>query len=350
VPKVISQKATAFFRATPGSVSIDKEAGVIKGIKVMELGVEACFKGADGKPWRTKITPQHIDALLGFAGNRTMPAHFTHEWHAAEANKQADADSVELAARCGAWKNFRKDEQGNAVADAYLRNDEHREEILFAAEHDPENLMASAVFSYDPQDKTAMPTSFRCVDFVPVGAAVTALFSEADSTQKQPMDINELIEALKDEKVQAAVSAIIKSHKADAPKPEEAKAEDDATAEMEKDADVKPEDKKPEDEQKPALMRRFAPIIRAIARRTNALAVNEAALLSKVELKVKTEATALLGNYQFHGQATGSDGKPLDPEAFITQAITDGKAKHRAGAIALMGKTRSDLYAVHISR
>jgi hypothetical protein len=340
--------ATAFFESLSSVPTIDREAGILRGIKFMELGKDATFVGKDGEPKTVKISQKHIDSFIAHAGNRALPGHWTHEWH--DSINKPNADSVELAARCAAFKNFRKDEQGNGITDAILKDGEYKDDILFAAENNPQDLQVSVVYSYDKSDPECLPQNARFVDFVPQGAAVTALFSEADSTQKQPMDINELIEALKDEKVQAAVSAIIKSHKADAPKPEEAKAEDDATAEMEKDADVKPEDKKPEDEQKPALMRRFAPIIRAIARRTNALAVNEAALLSKVELKVKTEATALLGNYQFHGHATGSDGKPLDPEAFITQAITDGKAKHRAGAIALMGKTRSDLYAVHISR
>ena len=160
------------------------------------------------------------------------------------------------------------------------------------------------------------------------------------------MDINELIEALKDEKVQAAVSAIIKSHKADAPKPEEAKAEDDATAEMEKDADVKPEDKKPEDEQKPALMRRFAPIIRAIARRTNALAVSEAALFAKLDLKIKASETALLGRSGFSSSTGNGNEDVYETTLAKFKAIEPNQSK----AEMAMFRKHPELFQVHNER
>ncbi len=341
VPKVSHQKATAFFRATPGSVSIDKENGILRGVKVMEVGVMACFTGADGKPWRTKITPAHIDALLGFAGNRTAPAHYTHEWHDAEAKKQSDADSVELAARCGAWKNFRKDENGNAVADAYLRNDDHREEILFAAEHDPENLMASAVFSYDPQDNTAMPTSFRCVDFVPVGAATTALFSEADPNQTNMDDIiSQLAEACKDPHKLAAFKALMKSVES-ASKDE---GEESAAAEMESAAGVEDGDKKKEDGDKPALMRACIRVARALTRKTDSVAVNETALLAKAEVAGKAGATALLGKSGFHIQDGGTEGAD---KYTATLALFTAKEPNEQRAVFAMLKAHPEFTAEH---
>ena len=55
--------ATAILRtASPGQSAIDAENGVIRGVKLMELGKVARFAGEDGKPKQVKITERHIDA------------------------------------------------------------------------------------------------------------------------------------------------------------------------------------------------------------------------------------------------------------------------------------------------
>lgn len=276
----------------------------------MELGKLASFEGPDGKVRTAKITERHISALLGFAGNRALPIHWTHGWHKAEADKSPDADRIELEARCGAWKQCRKDSEGNAVADAYLRDDEHRGGILFAAEHNPEDLMASAVFNYDRNDPESIPINFRCADFVPFGAATTALFSEADPTSNT-MDINELIQALADPKVQDAVAAIIKSHKKDSDAAT-ATAEEAPAAEMEAAAGVTDADKKDEDKTKSALMSRMdiarLRIYKSITRKIGELATEKTALLNEVKTTARVEATALLGKGGFQIQSGGGGG------------------------------------------
>ncbi len=336
-----SKTQTAFFRVSAGAASIEKEAGIIRGVKLMEVNRDATFAGPDGKAMTVRITPQHISALLAHAGNRALPIHFGHDWHEAEVKKQPDADRVEMDARVGALKTFRRDESGNLVADAYLRG-EKKDAILWGAEHNPEDIMFSAVFNYAPTDSQAMPLNFRAADIVPNGAAVTALFSESYPTQKSNMDIQELLAALDDPAVKAAVKAILKSHTG--PEDDAAKAsEDSAAAEMESAADVKPEDKKPEDDKKPALMRAMLRSERARNRREEA---GQTALLETVKTTAKAESTALLGAGGFV-RSTGSAAETKLAEAnnFITAQMANG-CPNQATAIARMGKDKPELYAV----
>lgn len=273
-----SNLATAFFHAAYGATGIEKENGILRGVKIMEVGHVANFKGEDGKSKSVKITPAHIDALLAHAGNRALPIHETHEWFDAEG--EANADSVERSARIGSLKSFRRDASGHLIADAVLNLEKQpARDLLFGAEHNPEDNCFSAVFSYRKDDPQCMPINFRAADVVPSGAATTALFSADDSTQNTPsMDISELIAALDDPKVKDALKAILKSHKG----PE------DIAAEMEADAGVKPEDKKPEDDQKPALMRATARCSRAFKRQL-------AEVSAEIGIKSEAAATALLG-------------------------------------------------------
>ncbi len=191
--------------------AIDAENGIISGVRVMEIGKLAQFEGDKKEVKRVKITSAHIDALLSHVGNRAIPMHLTHEWF--EAQGKPNADSVEMAARIGALKSFRKDDAGNLIADAYLKSGQTREDTIWAAEHNPENNMFSAVFSYRKDDPLCIPTDFNAADLVPEGAAVTALFAKFNETT---MDKNELIEALKDPEVAKALLALIPQ-----PKPED---------------------------------------------------------------------------------------------------------------------------------
>lgn len=337
-PKTKSKTQTAFFRVSSSSATIDKDAGIIRGVKIAEVGKLATFAGPDGKPRSIKISAAWIDALLGHAGNRALPIHFTHEWH--DATGKPEADSVELNARVGALKSFRKDESGDAIADAYLYDTGKRTAILSSAEHNPEDLMFSAVFNYSPDDASAMPMNFRAADIVPCGAATTALFSEADTTSKT-MDIQELIEALKDPKVQDAVTAIIKSHKKDAPDP----ADDAPAAEMESAAAVTEADKKDDDKDKPALMRAFLRCERARNRKmTEFIAGEKTALLAEVKTASKAEATALLGKSGFQTQGAGGDSG----DAYTATLATFKAAEpNEQKAVYAMLKKHPELQANH---
>lgn len=290
---------TAILRnAISGAPVIDTENGILRGVKLMELGKVACFSGEDGSPKSVKITPAHIEALLSHAGNRAIPIHETHEWF--DAQGEPNADSVEMNARIGALKAFRKDGQGDLIADAYFKEGQKRNDIMWGAANNPEDNCFSVVFSYDKSDPQCIPQNFRAGDIVPAGAATTALFSEANPTPS--MDINELVEALKDDKVQAAVAAITKAHKADSA------ADDEASAKMESDAGVTDADKDSGDDQKPALMRSVARMSRALTRKTKELQTAESALLEKFKVIAKAEATALLGNGEFMRQNSPNPG------------------------------------------
>ena len=341
MPKVSHQKATAFFRvANSADVAIDADNQTLRGVKLMEVGVTATFKGADGKAKSVVITPEHISALLAHAGNRALPVHNTHEWF--DAQDKENADSVERGARIGALSKFRKDDSGNLIADAVFKKGDAWDDVLFAATHNPEDTMFSAVFNYSPDDAKCLPLNFRCADVVPRGAATTALFSDSTSNSNT-MDINELIEALKDEKVQAAVSAIIKSHKAD--KPEEADAEAPA-AKMESAAGVTDADKKDEDKEKPALMRAAIRVSRAIKRQIGELAATETALLAKVDVKVKASETALLGKSGFQTQGGDKTGNVYDATLAKFTAIESNPQK---AALAMLRK-HPELFAEHQER
>lgn len=260
---------TAFFHAASGQSAIEADKGILRGVKLMEVGHVATFKGEDGKPKTVTITPAHISALLGHAGNRALPIHHTHEWF--DAQEAANADSVESNARMGSLKNFSRDNGGNLIADAFLNLDRQAaRDLLFGAAHNPEDNCFSAVFSYRKDDPQCMPINFRAADVVPSGAATTALFTE--NTNTLPMDddlISQLAEACKDPHKLAAFKALMKSV-ASASAIDTA-ADDASAATMESDAGVTDADKKPEDDQKPALMRAITRVNRAHARQTATL-------------------------------------------------------------------------------
>lgn len=323
---------TAILRSASGVASVDAEAGVIRGVKLMELGKLARFAGEEGKPKQVTITSDHISALLAHAGNKAIPIHDTHEWF--DAQGTASADSVEKNARIGALKSFRRDDAGNLIADAHLNKAKPAAlDLLWGAENNPEDNCFSVVFSYLKDDPNCIPQNFRAGDVVPSGAATTALFSE-DQTQPT-MDISELIAALDDPKVKTALKAILKSHE-DAP---DASA-DTAAAAMESDAGVTDADKKPDDEQKPALMRAALRCERA---RNRKFADQKTTLLSEVDTKVKASETALLGRGKFLDANTDGDAAK-DGETFIASQITAG-CPNRATAIARMAKDKPLLYA-----
>jgi len=298
--------ATAFFRVSPSQAAIDAENGILKGVKLMEVGKLATFADDEGKPKSVTITDAHISALLAHAGNRAIPIHQTHEWFNAQGKE--NADSVELSARIGALKSFRKDENGDLIADAYFKAGKERDDIIWAAQHNPEDSMFSAVFNYAKNDPNCIPQNFRAADVVPCGAATTALFSADNTNNNKSMDISELIAALDDPKVKEALKAIIKSHK-DASEEVTDTAEDiTEAAAMESDAGVTDTDTKPEDDSKPAIMRAQLRIARVNTRLTAALKADRAAILAEAKTQAAGEATALLGKGGFIKQGEANAG------------------------------------------
>jgi len=328
---------TARLKSSVGNIAIDTDAGIIRGVKLMELGRLARFAGENGEAKQVKITVDHISALLAHAGNRAIPIHLTHDWF--ESQGKPNADTVEMNARIGALKGFRKDEAGDLIADAYLKEGATRADILWGAAHNPEDNCFSVVFSYSKDDPNCLPLNFRAGDIVPTGAATTALFSE-DTTQTKPsMDITELLAALDDPAVKAAVKAILKSHTG----PEDAAAEEAPAAAMESDAGVTDEDKKPEDDSKPALMRAQLRVARVINRKLGELKTERTALLAEAGIQAEAKATALLGKGGF--TAIPADNGKVDAKAFITAQLANG-CPNEATAIARMAKDKPELYAV----
>lgn len=251
----------------------------------MEVGKMAVFAGEDGKPKKVEITPAHAKALLGFAGNRSIPSHWSHDWF--------DGDADPIHARVGALKQFRMDGD-NLVADLHLSPGEHRETALWNAENAPENMMLSAVFNYAKTDPICIPQDFQAADLVSKGAATTALLAE-DITTQNNMDtdiLTMLAEAAKDPAKRAALKALIKEIEA-------GDDEDTAAAEMESGAGVTDSDKDKSDDNKPALMRALLRVCRATKRQINELAKSETALLEKAKVQSEASATALLGKGGF---------------------------------------------------
>jgi len=291
VPKVASLQASL--------KSTEKVDGdTIFGCQLARLGKLARFANPHtGKTEELLCTPKLVDSLLALCSeDQRLSAHWTHKW--IEGNEGIDS-------RVATWRNFRKDGDGNLVADAFLWPTPHKEAILHAALNDPQGIMVSMVFNYEGGKNDAVATGVMAGDFVGKGAMTTALLaalSADDSTTStsQPMDINELIEALKDEKVQAAVSAIIKSHKADAPvEPDgdEAAMEDtDAAATMEASAGVADGDKSDADKDKPAVLRAVLNSIRAIKRQLDG---NQDAVSEKAAVLAEAKFTKAIGTGAF---------------------------------------------------
>jgi len=310
--------ATALASLRHASFSQDSIFGdVLLGVKIAELGKVACFSGPDGKPRYATITPAFVDALLSHAGSRSIPVHWTHDY------KQGNGDA--LHAKVGKLKDIRKDSEGNPIADLHLAPGQYKETALWNAEHDPENMMLSPVFSYDPSDKDSTPLDFQAADLVECGAATTALFSAAQTqTQTQTKMTDE-------DKIE--VAKMIADAIAAANKPADAPVVPD-TAEMEATAGVTDADKKPEDEKAPALMAAFARCNRAIKRQLET-AKGEAVVLAEAKF------TAALGAGKFTLPAAPAAKDEVE-EAIAAQ-ISAG-AKDRSTAIFRLAKDKPEIY------
>lgn len=207
----------ATFQTYFAQSAIDREQGVIRGVRVMELGKLAKFaaiKDDGGKIHKeVTISDAHISALMAHAGNRSIPVHLTH----AAANAKQDG----LSTKAGTLKTFRTDESGHLLADLHLVPGDVRELALWHAENDPENMMLSAVYSFLPEDSNCIPQDFQAADLVEKGAGVTALLAEDSTTNTMPDDtsstqasadlVQQLVAACQDPHALAAFKALIKS-------------------------------------------------------------------------------------------------------------------------------------------
>ena len=274
--------ATAAFKLnTLSQERIDTDASVIYGVRLCEVGKVARFNGPDGKPREAEITSEHADAFLAHAGNRAIPVHWTHDY--------LSEDKDRLHAKVGALKNFRKDEAGNPIADFYVAPSEYKDAIMWNAKEDPQNMMLSAVFSYDPKDPKSLPKDFQAADLVEIGAATTALFSEANTPKTMTPEDLAQIGAMIDEKIKAAISTETT-----------AESEAEMASAAEKEAGVTEADMKEGDKQMPAAICAAIRIHRATVRQTT-----EALAASKDETVKLAEAqfTKAIGSGKFTIQA-----------------------------------------------
>ena len=279
----------ATFQTSFSQSAIETEAGIIRGVNVMQLGKLAKFAAIkdDGTKLHKEVTisDAHISALLAHAGNRSIPVHLTHS----AANDRVDG----LSTKAGALKTFRKDESGNLVADLHLIPGEVRDLAFWHAQNDPENMMLSAVYSFLPEDALCIPQDFQAADLVEKGAGVTALLADDSQNQptlKQPMDVNELITALQDPAVLGALKAIIKSVEDAQP---EVVAED--TTPVEAEAGVIPADSYDGDTKLSATMACIARINRAHGRKLTAALADFTKAKADILVEAEAKLTATLG-------------------------------------------------------
>jgi hypothetical protein len=339
----IHKTAILKFNSLEG-VTVDPEKFVVKGCQLAKLGKLAVFRDLNGNKQEILITPRVVTGLLSlFLADNRGDAHWTHDW------KTKGEDGI--ASKVATWRNFRVNDEGDLLADAYLWPSDKREAIMYAAQHDREGMMISTVFNYDGGKNDAVPTSIMAADFVEKGAATTALcaafakLSEDTTQNKKPMEISELIEMLKDPQCQDAVKAIIKSHNAAEPSPDKAVEADNEklAVESEADAGVTAEDKKPEDEKKPALMRAAVRICRVISRQAKTIHADKTAILAEAKVAAAAELTSKIGNTAFLSQFTPGAQEATDFEGAVAQEIGTG-AKSRAEAIRFVARKKPDLY------
>lgn len=185
----------------------------------MELGKLAKFAAMKEDGTRISkavtLTEAHLSALQNHAGNRGVVVHLTHDWR--KSIGTPSAATAEFEARIGAIKSLRRDSKSDLVGDLFLKEGKTREDVLFDAEHSPDDIMLSAVYSFLPEDENCIPQDFTACDIVPQGAGVTALFAEDTNTMDETSTaasadlVSQLVAACQDPHALAAFKALIKS-------------------------------------------------------------------------------------------------------------------------------------------
>ena len=335
----------AVFKSEIGNPIIDERNGIISGVRIATLG--AVSESKEGRGRGLVIDNATITALFELAKNKgdKVPAFFTHDWF--------DSDDDGLKHDAGVWRNFRVDGAGNLIADFNAFDTDRKAGIFSRAKTDPDGIATSPLFHYDFREgdkNRCTPTEFVSCDFVKRGAINKALFSQTNPQNN--MTIEEFIQLLSNPEVKTAIEAIVKSHAdgSDAAPAGDAAPDDAALAEYEADAGVEDGDKKKEDDNMPAVMRAHVRVARAIARKTAALKADKDAILAEAKIQAEASQTAILGRGPILNVAGAAKEDANNPEAFIAEQIASGKAKTRGHAIAIMGKQKPELYAIHTSR
>lgn len=311
--------------------AIDKEAGVIRGVKVAENGKMATFATKDGKAKSFTVSPAWIDAFLSHVGNRSLPTLWTH--------KPRTSGEDTLNATAGAVKNFRRDaSNGNLVADLHVAPTDKKDLILWNAEHNPTGMMMSAVFGYGAHDPNCIPLSADGVDLVDEGAAVSALLSQ-HKPEDTTMTDAEIQKAINDGIAAALASPATVKALLSAAKPAEEtadkeKQEKEGASAMEKAAGVTDADKKTEDEKLPTAMCAQVRVNRAIQRQ-----------LAEAPVKAEAHLAARIGtgDFKISGSAETVGIKGKMDEAVKAQ-LANG-CPNKARAIYRVAKDKPDLYA-----
>lgn len=177
--------ALAALRIAIDNSPVDAENGVISGCILAQSNRLATFSGPDGNPVEVMVTPALIDSLLNLASVQArLDAYWTHDrLNPENSAKDPIHDSV------GVWSNFRKNENGDLVADISLEPSGHRERILWKAQNDKRGIMTSLVFNYQGGRNDAVATQIISGDFVRFGAATTALLSAHKPNTMTPDEI-----------------------------------------------------------------------------------------------------------------------------------------------------------------
>lgn len=328
----------AILKSNISGSNVDREKGIVYGCRLAEVGVVARYKGLDGNPIEVVITPSLITGLLElWSADGRGNGHWTHDW--------ATSDDDAIKTRVATWRNFRKDDSGNLVADAFLWPSEHREAILFAAENDPKGIMVSQVFDYTGGRDNPVAKRVRSADFVGQGASVSALLAAfPDSQPKKDMDKKELIELIKnDAELKAAILA-------EMPTPNASK-DADLAKKMEEAAGVTDADKQEGDAQNPALMCAILRCNRAVARKLKEAKPGELSQEAETALLKKAEANlvkAIGTNSGLRDFSKGVEDKDAFEQAVTAQMSLMDKPD-RGRAIQLVAQTKPAIFNAHMA-
>lgn len=201
----------AVLQSDLSKASVDKDARIIRGVRVIENNRLVTYKGDDGKAKSFTTNSALLKGLLGFAEG-SIPSHFTHDW--------TNSDKDPLHARCGTLKDFTLTEEA-LLADFHVWPGENGDKALWLAENDPKNAALSAIFDYNAiksgEVTYAVPLNFQSADVVAKGAACTALLSQFNPNETD-MTKEEIVALIKEnaaskEDVTSAVKAALAEFK-----------------------------------------------------------------------------------------------------------------------------------------
>lgn len=201
----------AILKSQLSDLVVDKESRVATGLKLLQNNRDVTYAGSDGKPVGFRTNDGLIDGLIQHAGNRSIPAHLTHEWTKGEKDP--------LSFRVGTFKNLRRDGSGDLLGDFHAMPGVEGDKMLWLADNDRENAALSLVFDYNAIKSDgatfAYPLSFDSADFVAKGAAcamLSQLQNETDMTKEEIVSLIKENAASKDD-VTAAVKAALADFK-----------------------------------------------------------------------------------------------------------------------------------------